>query len=140
MTTTITRAQCRAARGLLALTQAEFAAVAKVNLETLRDFEAGRDQDRSQIEALRAAIEAVGLEFTGNGVRWALPPVPPDERSYPSRRRGYPDGCAGKAAPMDNPEHAAANRARIDGRSAPEPDPLSPDFISAARRTKPERR
>jgi DNA-binding transcriptional regulator YiaG len=60
MTTTITPAQCRAARGLLALTQAEFAAVAKVNLETLRDFEAGRDQHtRSQ--------------FTGDGVRWAPP-------------------------------------------------------------------
>jgi transcriptional regulator with XRE-family HTH domain len=136
--TTITPAQCRAARRLLALTQAEFAEVTKVSLETLRDFEAARDHHApSQIEALRAAIESVGIEFTGDGVRWALPPVPPDERSYPieaSRLSGRLRG-----GPMDNPEHATANRARIDGKSAPEPDPLSPDFISAARR-KTERR
>jgi transcriptional regulator with XRE-family HTH domain len=132
MTTTITPAQCRAARGLLALTQAEFAAVAKVNLETLRDFEAGRDQHtRSQIEALRAAIESVGLEFTDDGVRWALPPLAPEERSYPIE--------ALRLGGNGYPEHAAANRARVDGRSAPEPDPLSPAFISAARR-KTERR
>jgi transcriptional regulator with XRE-family HTH domain len=139
MTTTITRAQCRAARGLLALTQAEFAAVAKVNLETLRDFEAGRDQHTpSQIEAIRAAIESVGLEFTGDGVRWALP-LAPDERSYPIEASRLSGRLGGNGGAMDNPEHAAANRARIDGRSAPEPDPLSPDFISAARR-KTERR
>ena len=100
--TTITPAQCRAARRLLALTQAEFAEVTKVSLETLRDFEAARDQHtRSQIEALRAAIESVGIEFTGDGVRWALPPVPPDERSYPleasrlsGRLRGGPSPLA----------------------------------------------
>jgi transcriptional regulator with XRE-family HTH domain len=137
MTNTITPAQCRAARGLLALTQAEFAAVTKVNLETLRDFEAGRDQHtRSQIEALRAAIEAVGIEFTGDGVRWALP-LAPAEGSYPIEASRL-SGRLGNGGTVDNPEHAA-NRARIDGRSAPEPDPLSPDFISAARR-KTERR
>jgi transcriptional regulator with XRE-family HTH domain len=135
MTPTITPAQCRAARGLLALTQAEFAAVAKVSLETLRDFEAGRDQDRSQIEALRAAIESVGLEFTGDGVRWALAPLAPEENSYPIEA----SRLSGRLGGNGYPEHAAANRARVDGRSAPEPDPLSPAFISAARR-KTERR
>jgi transcriptional regulator with XRE-family HTH domain len=137
--TTITPAQCRAARRLLALTQAEFAEVTKVSLETMRDFEAGRDQHTpSQIEAIRAAIESVGIEFTGDGVRWALP-LAPDERSYPIEASRLSGRLGGNGGAMDNPEHAAANRARIDGRSALELDPLSPDFISPARR-KTERR
>jgi DNA-binding XRE family transcriptional regulator len=81
--TTITPAQCRAARGLVELTQAELAEAAEVSLKTFRDFEAGRDQhNRSQVEAIRAALEAAGIEFTGEGVRWALPPLAPEESSY----------------------------------------------------------
>jgi transcriptional regulator with XRE-family HTH domain len=96
MTTTITPAQCRAARGLLALTQAELAEAAMVSLETLRDFEAGRGpQNRSQIAEIRAAIEPVGIEFTGEGVRWALPPLAPEESSnHIEAPRLSRDACA----------------------------------------------
>jgi transcriptional regulator with XRE-family HTH domain len=83
MKTTITPAQCRAARGLLELTQAELAEAANVSLKTLRDFEAGgAQQNRSQLESVRAAIESAGIEFTGEGARWALPPLASEERGY----------------------------------------------------------
>jgi DNA-binding XRE family transcriptional regulator len=128
----ITPAQCRAARGLIELTQTELAQAAGVSLETLRDFEAGRGQQtRSQVEAIRAAIKSAGIEFTGEGVRWALPPLESSYHLEPPRLVG---------GPVDNPERAAANRARVDGRNTPEPDPVSKDFISAARGRKQPRR
>jgi transcriptional regulator with XRE-family HTH domain len=138
MNTTITPAQCRAARGLIELTQAELAEVAEVSLEALRDFEAGRGQQhRGQIAAIRAAIGAAGIEFTGEGVRWALPPLAAEESNYHAqapRVAAWPGRLGGEGGPaVDNPQRAAANRARVDGRA--KPDPLSPDFISAARRT-----
>jgi transcriptional regulator with XRE-family HTH domain len=136
MNTTFTPAQCRAARGLLALTLAEFARAAKVSLETLRDFEAGRgQQNRSQIEAIRAAIESVGIKFSGDGARWALPQLAPEESSDHVDAPRLPGRLGGKGSPADNPQSAAANRARTagSGKRAPEPDPLSPDFISATR-------
>jgi transcriptional regulator with XRE-family HTH domain len=139
MNTTITPAQCCAARGLIELTQTELAEAAEVSLEALRDFEAGRGrQNRRQIEAIRAAIEAAGIAFTGEGVRWALPPLAAEESNYhveaPPQLAAWPGRLGGEGGPvLDDPQRAAANRARVDGRA--KPDPLSPDFISAARRT-----
>ena len=111
----ITPAQCRAARGLIELTQTELAQAAGVSLETLRDFEAGRGQPtRSQVEAIRAAIKSAGIEFTGEGVRWALPPLESSYYLEPPRLVG---------GSVDNSERAAANRARVDGRNTPSPTP-----------------
>jgi DNA-binding XRE family transcriptional regulator len=143
MNTTITSAQCRAARGLLELTQAELAEAAEVNCETLRDLEAGRgQQNRKEVEAIRAAIEAAGLEFSCEGVRWSLPPLAPEESSYSieaPRFQAGPGRLGGEGGPaVDNTQRAAANRARVE--CTPEPDPLSPGFISAARGKKRARR
>jgi transcriptional regulator with XRE-family HTH domain len=122
---------------LLALTQAELAEAAEVSLETLRDFEAGRGQpNRRQVEAIGAAIEWAGIEFAGEGVRWALPPLALESSSYridAPRLEAWLGRLGGDDHPLSNPQSAAANRART---AAPEPDPLSPDFISAARRKK----
>jgi hypothetical protein len=66
------------------------------------------------------------------------------ERLPRSRRQTWAARLGGEGAPpVDNPEAAAANRARLAGREKrkpkPQPDPLSPQFISAARRVKTER-
>jgi len=54
-----------AARGLLKITQAELAAAAGVHEETVRRFEAGENTPRpSKLEAIRAALERRGIEFT----------------------------------------------------------------------------
>jgi transcriptional regulator with XRE-family HTH domain len=138
MNSTITPAQCRAARGLIELTQAELAEAADVSVEALRDFEAGRgQQNRSQIEAIRTAIESAGLEFTGEGVRRSLPPLAAEESSdhveAAPRLAAWPGRLGGEGAPaVDNPQRAASNRGRVDRMA--KPDPLSPDFISAVRR------
>jgi DNA-binding XRE family transcriptional regulator len=144
-TITITPAQCRAARGLVELTQAELAEAAKVSLETLRDFEAGcGQQNRRQTEAIRAALEAAGIEFASEGVRWALPPLAADNSCYhieAPRLEAWAGRLGGEGGlAVDNPQGAAANRSRTAHRGKGSPDPASKEFISAARRTQRERR
>jgi predicted transcriptional regulator len=71
----ITPAQCRAARGLIEITQTELANSAKLGLSTVVDFERERRQVSSlAIEAIRDALTRVGVEFIdenggGPGVR-----------------------------------------------------------------------
>jgi len=73
----VTPAQCRAARGLLDLTQVELAAASEVSLRTIVHFEA--DERRpvpAVITAIRHALEGAGVEFIpenggGPGVRLA---------------------------------------------------------------------
>ena len=69
----ITPAQCRAARGLLAWSQAELAKAAGVGLSTVRGLETGRHMPfAANMTAIQTALEAAGVEFTnGNapGVR-----------------------------------------------------------------------
>jgi transcriptional regulator with XRE-family HTH domain len=68
-------AQTRAARGIVGWSQEDLANAAKVGLSTVRDFEAGRRQPmRNNLEAIRTALEAAGVQFIpenggGAGVR-----------------------------------------------------------------------
>ena len=71
----MTPSQCRAARALIDLTQPQLAEAASVGLSTVVDFEKSRRavSDAAK-EAIRAALEAAGVEFIpenggGAGVR-----------------------------------------------------------------------
>jgi transcriptional regulator with XRE-family HTH domain len=70
---TLSPAQCRAARALLAWSQEELVRHAKITKKTIADFERGATTPRSQtLDQILAAFEAAGIEFlNGNqpGVR-----------------------------------------------------------------------
>lgn len=72
----MTPAQCRAARALLNLEQADVADRAGVARATLIDFEKGQRAPReTTVSAIRAALEAAGVVFlaeNGNGPGVAL--------------------------------------------------------------------
>jgi transcriptional regulator with XRE-family HTH domain len=56
--------QCRAARGLVGLTQTDLAARSGVSLRTINNFETEqRETIPANLAALRRALEAAGLEF-----------------------------------------------------------------------------
>lgn len=62
----ITPAQCRAARALVEMSQAELAASANVGLSTVRGFENGtRAPIPNNIAAIEAALKAKGVMFFG---------------------------------------------------------------------------
>jgi transcriptional regulator with XRE-family HTH domain len=71
----ITPAQVRGARGLIGWSQDDLANAARVGVSTVRDFEAARRRPmRNNLEAIRNALEVVGIEFIpenggGAGVR-----------------------------------------------------------------------
>ena len=69
----MTPAQCRAARALLDMTQPDLAKLAGLGLSTIVDFERSRRIVSGEaMDAIRATLEAAGVEFTnGNqpGVR-----------------------------------------------------------------------
>jgi hypothetical protein len=62
----VTPAQIRAARALLRITGAELAEAAQVNISTIRRFEdeGGQGSPLGQ-RAMKAALEAMGVEFVG---------------------------------------------------------------------------
>ena len=61
---TITPSLCRAARGLLGWTQDELASKARVGLNTLRNFEAGKSAPMvNNLSAIQTAIEEAGIEL-----------------------------------------------------------------------------
>jgi transcriptional regulator with XRE-family HTH domain len=68
-----TPAQCRAARGLLAWSQARLAQASKVSTKTVADFEREeRTHFQRTLADIRAALESAGVEFTNGdqpGVR-----------------------------------------------------------------------
>jgi transcriptional regulator with XRE-family HTH domain len=78
----MTPAQCRAARALIEVSQAELAVKAKVGESTVRNFEAGRTVPvANNLEAIRRVLETAGVEFIaenggGPGVRLRKPQRP----------------------------------------------------------------
>jgi transcriptional regulator with XRE-family HTH domain len=71
----ISPAQCRAARGLLNMTQPDLAAASGLGLSTIVDFEKSRRAvSKDATTMIRAAFERAGIEFIqenggGQGVR-----------------------------------------------------------------------
>ena len=74
---TISPPQCRAARGLVGLSQADLASAAGVGISTVRDLETQRRQVSAEmVAAVRRALERAGVSFIpenggGLGVRLA---------------------------------------------------------------------
>jgi DNA-binding transcriptional regulator YiaG len=69
----ISPAQCRAARGLIAMDQAVLAEAANVSRNVIIDFEKGRRvPGRNNLAAIQRVLEKAGVEFTNGdapGVR-----------------------------------------------------------------------
>ena len=78
----MTPAQCRAARGLLEITQSQLAGAAGLGLSTVVDFEKERRRvSNVAVEAICAALEQAGIEFIeenggGEGLRLRKPRQP----------------------------------------------------------------
>lgn len=85
----MTPAQSRAGRALLDLTQTQLAEAAKLGQSTVIDFERSRRSVSSEaVRAIRAALEAAGVEFIaenggGAGVRLRKPTGVLDEGIRP---------------------------------------------------------
>lgn len=66
----ISAPQCRAARGLLGISQGELAAQSEVGLRTIAGFESGKTTPiKANLSAIQRAFEAAGVEFIENGVK-----------------------------------------------------------------------
>ena len=64
----ISPAQCRAARGLIAMDQAVLAEAANVSRNVIIDFEKGRRvPTRNNLAAIQRVLEKAGVEFTNGG-------------------------------------------------------------------------
>ncbi len=65
----ITPKQCRAARGLLSISQQDLAKMANVGLSTIRSFESEKSTPiANNIKAIQVALEQAGIQFIDNGV------------------------------------------------------------------------
>ena len=80
--TTLTPAQCRAARALLNLSRDALADMAEVGVATISDFERGQRQPYERtLRDIRKALEDAGVMFVpadadgGAGIRFKTPDV-----------------------------------------------------------------
>ena len=70
----ITKDQCRAARGILRLSQEKLARAAGVGVSTVTDFELGsREVSPRLVHLIRIALEKEGIVFSDNGSVKILP-------------------------------------------------------------------
>ncbi len=71
----ISAQQCRAARGLFAMTQQELSAASGVGVRTIASFEDAGDRQpvAANLAAIRRALEELGVVFTAQGVAWSSP-------------------------------------------------------------------
>lgn len=75
MDETLSPQQCRAARGLVGMSQEELRKTAKITIKTLSDFESGKTTPYTDtLKKLREALEGAGVSFVdpngmGAGVR-----------------------------------------------------------------------
>jgi transcriptional regulator with XRE-family HTH domain len=68
----MTPAQCRMARAAIEMGVRDLAKAAKVSTNTITRFERGEELRERTVDAIRAALEALGVEFTNGdqpGVR-----------------------------------------------------------------------
>lgn len=63
----MTPSQCRAARALRDLAQADLARAAGLDLSTVADLETGRPVAADAVAAVRRALEGAGVEFVAGG-------------------------------------------------------------------------
>jgi transcriptional regulator with XRE-family HTH domain len=64
----LSAAQCRMARAGLGIGVRELATAAKVSTNTITRLEAGEELKERTVDAVCAALEALGAEFTNAGV------------------------------------------------------------------------
>jgi transcriptional regulator with XRE-family HTH domain len=71
----LTPATCRAARGLLGVTQRELADAARVGLTTVQAFETGSSTPvTNNLTAIQRALEVRGAQFIVGGVKFKSAP------------------------------------------------------------------
>jgi transcriptional regulator with XRE-family HTH domain len=63
----LSAAQIRGARAMLQLSQVEFSKRVPMSKTNLNHIENGSDPRRSTLEAIQAAFEAAGIEFSEDG-------------------------------------------------------------------------
>ena len=68
----MTPAQCRAARGLIGISQAELARAAAVPATVIADYETrlGFAPEEEHLDAIRETLERAGVEFTDGERPW----------------------------------------------------------------------
>ncbi|WP_263350006.1 helix-turn-helix domain-containing protein [Acidicapsa acidisoli] len=88
MTLSLTPAECKAARALLAWNQQELARLAQLGVSTIADFERGkRTPTESNIEAMVKAFTTAGISFAGGGIQIAATADTPATPANGSRPR-----------------------------------------------------